>query len=279
MFGPIRKVTTVAIVCACVTGLVAWILGDDRIPFARVAQQGVREKFTRMVDEYALELERAKKTVAEARKRAGRLLAARHQAAAKAESLQQAISVAQRELGDARAELAFIEQRLVSREAIRLVSGRLASPAELKVVVATKGERIKLAEEKIRYLEAFLQKRKQVLSKLERAAAQTPATLSRLNLSVDLLERKLRLYQEMRALAEEDEESGVDLKLFRTAQNALERGHAAVDSRLAELSAILEIEVELAPVDDKPDEDVTVEDVLAGIRTVLTKATSLVAVD
>jgi len=268
MFGFTRSVMGAVVIGVLVLAAVAWVLGDDLIPWMRAAQTGAHHKFNEMVDQYEMELEKAKRAGRQAKQRAAELQSAEHRAAAKVQSLNRAVELARKELTAARAEIASLEGRLSRGEEIRFVSGRLAIPAELKVIVAAKADRIKLAEEKIDYLEGFLARRQAMLRKLHGAAAQTPVAIARLERSIDGLQRKVVLYRDMRALAEEEEDTEVALTgMFENAQKTLEEAHAKVDGKLFELEAMLEIDAELTPIGGTPD--VTADDVLADIRTAL----------
>ena len=272
MFGFTRNVMGVVLIGVCLLLVVAWVLGDDLIPWMRAAKNSARQNFNELVDQYEMELEKAKMAGQKAKERAAKLQAAKHQAGAKVQSLEHAVELAERELAAARGELASLDTRLSRGDEIRFVSGRRATPAELKVVVAAKADSIKLAEEKITYLQAFLAKRQAILDKLDIAASQTPVAIARLERSIEGLRQKVVLYRDMRALAEDEEDSEVALTgMFESAQKTLEEAHAKVDGKLFELEATLEVDMELAPVGGAPD--VTAEDVLADIHAALGEPT------
>ena len=58
MFGFTRNVMGVVLIGVCLLLVVAWVLGDDLIPWMRAAKNSARQNFNELVDQYEMELEK-----------------------------------------------------------------------------------------------------------------------------------------------------------------------------------------------------------------------------
>ena len=245
-----------------------WVMGDEVGPFVTTAKQSLRDQFVGMVDKYELELKKAEAEVAKAEERAVQLRMQKHKAAAGVTTLQREMQVVQNEVQDAQTQLALLRDNLEAGRQVRLVSGRLATDSELKSIVDDQATRIQIAQEKLSYLEQFMQRRKSRHDKLIQLDKQSPAALQRLRNSVGMLARKLEMYRDVREWVEQDEAAEVALTgLYDKAQRTLEDAHAQLDTKLAEIDAMLDMSLELEV--DPVKEPHSTDELLADIRTAL----------
>ena len=251
-----RKLIAGLLVVACGGLLLPWLLGRDFNPWFATAKDSIKARFVNLVDEYELQLRKAKDAVARAEERAVTLKVQHQKSAAGLITVDRELNHCRQEITDAKSKLAELRDQLNSGASIRFVSGRAASEVDLRNLVAKHATSIELAEEKATFLEQIRERRSARNSKLEALDQQSPGAITRLRNSVDYLEQKVTLYRDMKDWLAQDEAAESELSgIYETAQRTLEEAHAKLDAKLAEIDAMLaiSIETELAPVETEPD--------------------------
>jgi chromosome segregation ATPase len=244
-----------------------WIMGDDFGSWVSSARTSLRDQLASLVDEYTLELEKAREAVDQAKQRAAQLRLQKHKAAAGIATLDREITVAQQEVVDAKTQLARLHDRLRDGQTVRLVSGRVASSEQLRTFADDFTNRIQIAQEKVGYLERIMERKKVRYTSLVQLDERSPHAIQRLENSVDYLARKLEMYRDVREWADDDVNAQSEMQgLFAKAQQTLEEAHARLDAKIAEVDAILEmsldLEIEPAPAGET-------ESLVADIRSTL----------
>ena len=233
--------------------MVNTFLGENFRPWVRVARKSAAEKIGNLVDQYEVQLEKARIEYAKAKERATTLRVQKHQAVAGVKVTEREIKLAEQEIRNAKTQLASLEDKLSSGQVVRLVSGRNAGPAELKNIVGDYSNRIQIAQEKVGYLGQILASRQARCQKLTGLEEQSPAAIQRLQNSVDYLARKVELYREVKRWANEESAAESELAgLYEQAQRTLEEAHAKLDQKLAEFDALLDAsrQGDLTPASD-----------------------------
>jgi chromosome segregation ATPase len=256
------------LIVLCAGFALHWIMGEDFGPWVSSAKMSVREQFVKLVDDYSLELEKAKTAVAEAEERALKLRMQKQMAAVRMKTLDRELTVARSDIGEAKTQLATLQGKLSMGQTVRLVSGRVANDDELRTFVDNYSSRIEIAQEKVGYLEQIAQRRGARYEKLVRLDQESPNAIRRLRNSVDFLSRKVEMYREIKDMIDEDAMAEVELNgLYAKAQQTLEDAHAKLDMKLAEVDAMLgmSLELEIEPVIEPHSTD----RLLADIRTTL----------
>jgi chromosome segregation ATPase len=251
-----RKLIAGLLVVACGGLMLPWLLGRDFNPWVATAKESLKARFVNLVDEYELQLRRAKDAVEGAQERAVTLKVQHQKSAAGLVIVDRELNHCRQEITGAKAKLAELRDQLNSGESIRFVNGRAASEVDLRNLVAKCATRIELAEEKATFLQQMRERRSARNSKLETLDQQSPGAITRLQNSVDYLEQKVTLYRDMKEWLAQDEAEESQLSgIYQNAQRTLEEAHAKLDAKLAEIDAILSvsIETEIVPAAGEPD--------------------------
>ena len=248
-------------------------MGNDFGPWVSSAKASVREKLASLVDSYSMELEKAKAAVVEAEERAVQVRLQRQKAAAGVATLERELTLARTEIREAQEQLGALQNKLSAGQTVRLVSGRQATNGELRTFVDDYSSRIEVAQERVGYLAQLMERRRARHEKLLQLDRQSPNAIRRLRNGVDLLERKVEMYGEIKDMVDEDKEAEAELDgLYAKAQRKLEDAHAKLDMKLAEVDAMLgmSLDLEIEPAREPHSTD----DLLADIHAKLTSASA-----
>lgn len=228
-----RTLIGTLLIGAVITLAVAGILGDRFGPWVDTARNAARGELESLVDQSKYRLALAEKAVEKARERCSKL----REVVAQNESL---IKVQERSLGQARREgdesrsgLAFIEERRKAGEVVRLRGGRELTSDELELRVLEYRQRIDQSQEKVRYLEAFVERCRVRQNQLLEQARQAPLELAKLELSLNHLAEKTRFYDEQRKLLAAEGKMAADADLCKEARQTLDKAHAELDAGLS----------------------------------------------
>lgn len=248
--------------------IAAWIMGDDWKPLVQGWKTSARHQLQSLVDERKFVLAKARQEYEEARKAADQLTGEVAAARIRVEKVQRDLRVAEREIDEWETQLAAMADRLQSGQAVRLVSGRVLTTEETRLRVENARQRRELAREKCAFLESLLRRHQALHDKLVTARNEAPIRLAHLRLSLDFLADKITFYEvQLAQTGCVDTTEPVMADVFARAQQTLETAHDAVNMKLAECEAILEIPLD-DPIDYAPDVS-TSEDLLAEIHQIL----------
>lgn len=261
-----RKVLAGLLIAACGGLMLPWLLGRDFGPWFSTAKESLKQRFVKLVDEYELELEKAKSAVDRATERAITLKVQHQKSTAGLVTVDRELTRCRQEIASAKTKLGKLRDQMNAGQSIRLVSGRAATEVDLRNIVAKYGTSVELAEEKTEFLEQIRERRSVRNAKLEALTQQSPVAVARLRSSVEYLEQKVSLYREMKDWLAQDESEEADLNgIYETAQRTLEDAHAKLDSKLAEIDAMLSVSVEpeIAPSGHEADPNLLVREIHA----------------
>lgn len=269
MFRFARYFVAVVLLFVCCGFMLRWLMGDDFRPWVNSAKSSVREQIAALVDQYSLELEKAKEAVKQAEERAIQLRLQKQKAAASIKTLERRSVVAQRDLVDTTTRLTSLRDQIQSGHTIRFVgSGRVATDVELQSIVERCSGKIEVARERVNYLNQIRKLREDRHRKLIALDKQSPVAIQRLKNGVEFLAEKVALYQDVKGWVEEDQAAQTQLAgLYDEAQRTLEDAHAKLDAKLAEVDAVLDYSLDL-DVETTPEAQST-DDLLADIRSTL----------
>lgn len=271
MFRFGRYIVGSVLIVLCAGFALHWIMGEDFGPFISSAKTSVRDQLAGLVDEYSMELEKAKAAVAKAEERAVQLRLQKQKAMAGIKTLDRELTLARTEISEAETQLSALHDKVGAGQVVRLVSGRVATDGALRTFVDDYSSRIEIAQEKVGYLGQIMQRRQARLDKFVQLDKESPNAIRRLRNSVDFLARKIDMYREIKDMVDEDMAAEAELDgLYAQAQRTLEDAHAKLDLKLAEVDAMLgmSLDLEIDPV----QEPQSTENLLADIRTALASA-------
>lgn len=266
-----RNIIGVSMALLLVVFAMGWILGDGAGPWVRSVKNSAREQLEELIGEYRVKHEKAKGAVEEAAKRVESVNESVANERIAMRTLDRNIAAAEEEIGTAKAVLAGFERRLSAKQPIVLVSGRRLDDADVRGRVIDLANKIGIANEKVSFLTNLRDRRQPRLAKLEQLRVQAPAELRKLQQSLDFLEAKLAMYEDMKVWVEDDAQAELAVNgMFGQAQDALEEAHQAVDKKLAKFEAIVDATLDsadLAPMEGVVE--TTSDDLVADIRQIL----------
>jgi|GEM_PF-5070393 len=268
MFRNIMGVSMALLLAVVVVG---WILGPLTGPIIHSARDSARGQLEELIGKYKVKHQMAKSAVDKAAERVESINESVANERVAMRMLDRNIEAAQHEIDDAKLVLSGFEKRLEAKQPIVLVSGRRLDEAGVRTRVEGLTTKIGIAIEKKSFLSTLKERRKARSDKLEMLRVQAPAELRKLQQSLDFLEAKLQMYEEMKPWVEDDESSKLAVDgMFADAQDALEEAHLVIDQKLASFEAVVDATLDsadLAPLDDSAE--LAGDDLLADIRQIL----------
>lgn len=269
MFRFTRYFVAFVLLFVCCGLTLRWFLGDDFRPWVNTARLSVRHQITALVDEYSLELEKAKEAVAKAEVRAVRLRLQKQKVSASIKTLERRRMIAVQDLADTTTRLANLRDQIQAGQLIRFVgSGRVATDIELQTIVERCSGKITVAQERINYLKQIQKLHDDRHRKLVELNKLSPMAIQRLKNGVEFLAEKLALYQDVKEWVDEDQAADAEMAgLYDEAQRTLEDAHSKLDAKLAEVDAVLDFSLDLEV--EPAAKAVSTDALLADIRSTL----------
>jgi len=273
----IRNIFAVGMALLFVVFVMAWILGDSSGPLLNSARDSARGQLEDLIGRCDVKKNEAKAAISEAAKRIQTINDNVVNERIASKMLDRNIAAAEQEIGKAKSALAGIEDRLTTGMPIVLVSGRALEESGIRSRVTRLGNTISIANERISFLSTLRERRQSRLAKLEELRVQAPAQLGKLQQSLEFLEAKLEMYEDVKSWVKDDEEAKFAVSgIFGKAQGALEEAHLVVDKELARFEAMVDLSLdatELAPMD--AEAAATGDELLAYVRGISSEVAQL----
>lgn len=248
-----------------------WLFGDLTGPAVRAAKLSAREQLEELIGEYRVKHDLARQAVEKAAERVSAVNESVANERVAMRLLNRNIESAKQEIHKAKSVLSGFEERLSAQQPVVLVSGRRLDESGVRTRIGSLANKIVIANEKVSFLTTLRERRQARSAKLEMLRVQAPAELRKLQQSLDFLEAKLHMYEEMKPWVDEEDSSRLEVDgMFADAQDALEEAHLVIDQKLASFEAIVDATLDsgdLAPLDDSAE--LAGDDLLADIRQIL----------
>lgn len=272
----LRNMFAVGMALLLLVFVCGWIMGDSAGPVLDGAKGNIRDKVEELIGHCEVNRNKAKAAIKQVGERiktnsenvVGERIAIR--------MLDRDIASAQSQINTSKKTLASIEDRLTSGKAIYLVSGRELDESGVRSRVTKIANTISVANERTAFLTTLRERRQNRLTKMENLHVQAPLQQQKLQQSLDHLEAKLAMYEDVKTWIEDDDAAAMASGMFDKAHAALEEAHFAVDKELAKFDVMIEASTdatELAPMD--ADTEAAGNDLLAYVRGISLEVSQL----
>ena len=228
-----RTLTGTVLIAGAVVLVSAAILGDRFPAWWSAVRGSARDQLEGLVDQPKYRLARAEQAVEKARERCDRLRELRTQNDTLLKARERALAQARAEADESERGLARIDERRKAGEPVRLRGGRALTDDEVELRELDYRNRLQQSREKVRHLEAFVDRCRQRQARFREQAREAPLELAKLELSLTHLAEKTRFYEEQRKLLAAEGNVAAGDELYKEARQTLDRAHAELDAGLA----------------------------------------------
>lgn len=209
------------------------ILGDRFTAWWTTVKHSARDELEDAINKSRYRQARAEQAVEKTRERCGKLRELQAQNENLLKGQERALAQARTEAEDSKRGLALIEDRRKAGEPVRLRGGRELTDDEVSLRELDYKNRLELSREKVRHLEASVDRHRQRTARLQEQARQAPLELAKLELSLKHLEEKTRFYEEQRKLLAAEGDIVAGENLYKEARQTLDRAHGELDAGLS----------------------------------------------